>query len=237
MVSYISFLLKKIKNKKILFALLLLFFFALFLFIRTQYYVESFIGTGTHDQDDEKRKTTKPTSKYDLINDLFSKYKDQSQDQDQEKDSDEKEIKISEQEKVGENKALKENQPKELPYFELHPNRCPEGMKSASVLTGSNLTCGKDGKAARAVATIRNGHLAKITVVDGGNGYDEKDPPYVKIHGGRGHGASAKCVVDKDGKVVAVDILDYGYNYIETPEVEIQLPQREIDSCHICVKD
>ncbi len=116
----------------------------------------------------------------------------------------------------------------------FYPNQCPSGKNSIASLRGTNIQCGDfESRPAKLIAEIRKGHLSNIIVVDGGNGYNHEFPPLVKIVSSVGNGASAKANVSENGKIESVDIIDYGYNYVETPDVEIEPPQ--LDSvCHLC---
>ncbi len=116
----------------------------------------------------------------------------------------------------------------------FYPNQCPSGKNSIASLRGTNMKCGDfESRPAKLIAEIRKGHISNIIVVDGGNGYNHEFPPLVKIISSVGNGASAKANVNQEGKIESVDVIDYGYNYVETPSIEIEPPQLE-SVCHLC---
>ena len=55
----------------------------------------------------------------------------------------------------------------------------------------------------------------------------------VNIQSTSGNGASCKAIVNKNGTISAIDIIDYGYGYVETPSIEIEPPQMD-GVCHLC---
>ena len=72
---------------------------------------------------------------------------------------------------------------------------------------------------AKAVAVIRGGLLASITITDGGSGYTKE--PAVIITGGGGTGAAAKAFIE-NGRVVEIVILSSGSGYSAAPTVTIE---------------
>jgi hypothetical protein len=262
-----------IKNKKYYFVILLL-LFILFLFY---FYgmrsltnnMETFIGKGKSsddlddlDNNDSKKNSYKsfpPTSKYDLLNDIFGKNQPGKEKSETDVKGGVKEIpirnlQIQEQPKLELEKSdLQKNVSKLddakalLGKCDFYPNKCPNGMSSVTSLTGSNMKCspkgeggeGGEGRVAKAVAEIQSGHLSKIIVIDGGSGYNQENPPNVKIEGGQGSmnsdssSGSASAEVGSDGQVKSIDIINYGYNYMETPKVVIEPPQMA-SVCHLC---
>ncbi|HNQ89967.1 MAG TPA: hypothetical protein PKM73_15205 [Verrucomicrobiota bacterium] len=79
---------------------------------------------------------------------------------------------------------------------------------------------------ALATATVVNGFVVGATVIDGGCGYTNVNPPAVWILGGGGSGATAEAVV-VDGVVTAIHVLDAGCCYTDTPKVVIASPPME----------
>ena len=71
---------------------------------------------------------------------------------------------------------------------------------------------------AKAVAVIRGGLLASITITDGGSGYTKE--PAVIITGGGGTGAAAKAFME-NGRVVEIVILSSGSGFTGEPTVII----------------
>jgi hypothetical protein len=115
-------------------------------------------------------------------------------------------------------------------------NKCPSNKSSMATIKGNNLTCGKNGtetKKAEAIAQIKNGHISKIIIINNGVGYNYQNPPKVIIESTSGNGASAKANVDKNGTISSIDIIDYGYGYVETPNINIEPPQMD-GVCHLC---
>ena len=79
--------------------------------------------------------------------------------------------------------------------------------------------------AAQAVAVIRGGLVASITITDGGIGYTKE--PTVTMSGGGGTGATAKAFIE-NGRVVAVVILSSGSGYTGAPTVTIDAPPKSV---------
>ncbi len=118
----------------------------------------------------------------------------------------------------------------------FYSNKCPANMNMMGSLSGTNLKCGnqqQNSVQAMAIAEIQSGHLSKIILVNGGSGYNQENPPKVNIEGGRGNGASATAEVSSEGVVTSIDIVDYGYGYVETPKIVIEAPQME-SVCYLC---
>ena len=105
--------------------------------------------------------------------------------------------------------------------------------------TGSTtiLTCGsvENVKAARAIAIIRNNSVYEINVIDSGSGFNTAKPPKISIEGGKGNGATAEAIIDDDGQLKLIKVINPGYNYTETPNVIIDAPFMN-SSCHLCCK-
>jgi hypothetical protein len=75
--------------------------------------------------------------------------------------------------------------------------------------------------AATATATLVNGFLVGIDVIDGGCGYT--NAPYVRISGGGGSGAMATATVS-NGIVTRITVTDAGFGYTTPPRVQVASP-------------
>ena len=193
----------------------------------------------------------KNKSKYDLLNNIFGEnnhINDSNSDSNTNNDLKIKEIPLSlpktenigkpELEKSELQKSLSkldENKPL-LGSCDFYFNKCPNNKSSMATIKGNNLTCGKnvqESKKAEAIAQIKNGHISKITIINSGSNYNYQNPPKVNILSTSGNGASAKAKVNKDGTISSIDIIDYGYGYVETPNIDIEPPQMD-GVCHLC---
>ena len=67
---------------------------------------------------------------------------------------------------------------------------------------------------------INYGRIEKIKVSSGGEGYDVINPPTLEIEDSTGSGAEGICTVE--GKLVRLDILDTGFDYLQTPNIFIR---------------
>lgn len=225
---------------------------------------EYFIGNKTtllNDDDGEAEKKDysqfPPKSKYDLINNIFGKQKDNDEDnlkENENKDSIKNNsfntkdipISLSESRNIGVQELEKSDLQKSfskiddknplLGTCDFYFNKCPNNKSSMATIKGNNLTCGKnniENKKAEAIAQIKNGFISKITILNPGLGYNYQNPPKISINSSKGNGASAKAIVDKNSTITSIDIIDYGYGYIETPSIEIEPPQMD-GVCHLC---
>jgi len=130
---------------------------------------------------------------------------------------------------------------KVLGTCKFYNDKCPDTHQELGKFSiggvGSNtiLTCGdvENSRPARAMAEIKNNSLFEIHVIDSGEGFNPKNPPKITIEGGKGHGATAEAVIDDDGKLKIIKIINPGYNYSETPNVMIDAPFMN-SSCHFC---
>lgn len=121
--------------------------------------------------------------------------------------------------------------------------KCPEGYSSFGNFSiegvGSNLSlnCGniRDTKPAKAMAEIKNNAIYEIHILDHGHGYLPSQPPRITIEGGKGNGASAEAVVDDNGYLKIIKVINPGYNYIETPNIVIEAQSND-SACHFCCK-
>lgn len=108
-----------------------------------------------------------------------------------------------------------------------------EGVGSNSILSCGNV---QNTKPAKAVAQIKNNSVYEIHITDPGHGFTPTNIPKVSIEGGKGHGATAEAVVDDDGFLKLIKVINPGYNYSETPNVLIDAPFMN-SSCHLCCKE
>ena len=123
-------------------------------------------------------------------------------------------------------------------------DKCPDKYEPLGnfaiqgVGNGSVLTCGdvQDTKPAHAIAQIKNNAIYEIHVTDGGKGFNPSNPPKITVEGGKGHGATASAVIDDDGVLKLIKLINPGYNYTETPNVLIDAPFMN-SSCHLCCKN
>ena len=81
------------------------------------------------------------------------------------------------------------------------------------LINGTEITNYKSGD------VIFFGGIKSIDVLGGGSGYDVVNPPAVKIQSTVGTGATATCNVK--GSFQRIDIIDPGFDYVDTPVVEI----------------
>jgi len=124
-------------------------------------------------------------------------------------------------------------------------DKCPEGYSEngsfslAGFGDGTSITCGDSllKKKCVAVAEVKDSKLKKIHIIDSGLGYQVDTPPIVKIisRNGMGSNANAECIVDDEGKVQYINVINGGDGYIETPLIEIS-DNNSTKSCHLCCK-
>jgi hypothetical protein len=108
-----------------------------------------------------------------------------------------------------------------------------QGIGNSSILTCGNV---QNTKPAHAIAQIKNNSVYEIHITDQGHGFNPSSPPKVSIEGGKGHGATAEAVIDDDGFLKLIKVINPGYNYSETPNILIDAPYMN-SSCHLCCKD
>jgi hypothetical protein len=126
---------------------------------------------------------------------------------------------------------------------QFYNDKCPEGYNSFGNFSiegvGSNLSlsCGnvRDTKPAKAVAEIKNNAIYEIHILEQGHGYIPSQPPRITIEGGKGNGASAEAVVDDNGYLKLIKVVNPGYNYSETPNIVIEAQSND-SNCHFCCK-
>jgi hypothetical protein len=107
---------------------------------------------------------------------------------------------------------------------------------SNSIEGSGILTCGdskNESKIAKAVAVIKNNSVYEIHIIDSGKGYDLQKPPKVIVKGGNGTGCITESIVDDNGTIKIIKVINKGYNYTETPNIIIDQPYSN-SSCHLC---
>ena len=106
----------------------------------------------------------------------------------------------------------------------------------ASVKTNGQMQCNspENEKTATATASISNGSINKIHILDGGSGYNQNNPPNANIVGGGGRNATLKCIV-KNGKITDIIIVKNGEGFHETPDIKIDSPTLS-QECYMCCK-
>lgn len=95
-------------------------------------------------------------------------------------------------------------------------------------------------KQAKAVASIKNGYIDNIHLVDHGLGY--KDDAKIMIVGGNGSDALCSAILDIDNpdkskrtSIKKIEIKNSGRNYNSTPKVVIENPSSN-HKCNLCSK-
>jgi len=111
-------------------------------------------------------------------------------------------------------------------------NECEDGYYfTGAQFSGNLVSCQNNNfNSARAVASIKNGNIKNIHVIDGGENYSEA--PIISILGGNGLDAVGICIL-KDGKVDEIKLTNTGYNYTSTPKIVIEKPH---STCKLCCK-
>jgi len=119
-------------------------------------------------------------------------------------------------------------------------NKCPENYMQLGnfSLEGTSLKCGnvENTKPAVAVAKVKNNNLYEIIILDKGEGYSLANPPNIRIHSRheeKGFGATANAILNENGTIKSIQIINPGYNYTETPNVLIDPPYMSSE-CHLC---
>tara|TARA_B100000780_G_scaffold278858_2_gene254067 strand:+ start:1633 stop:2397 length:765 start_codon:yes stop_codon:yes gene_type:complete len=100
--------------------------------------------------------------------------------------------------------------------------------------SGMKLKCNSDlMKPAKGLAIINNGKLEAIVMMDKGEGY--KTAPKITITGGGGYNGECESYLDDLGAITRIKIVNPGYNYTGTPNINIELPSTS-SSCYLCCK-
>jgi hypothetical protein len=121
----------------------------------------------------------------------------------------------------------------------FYGNKCPTNhielgqFSIEGVTSGMALKCGniQDVIPATGVAEIKNNSVYQIVITNSGKGYSS--PPKIKIHGGKGVGATAEAIIDDNGMVKVIKITNPGNDYTDTPNIIIDPPYMNA-SCHLC---
>lgn len=122
-------------------------------------------------------------------------------------------------------------------------SKCPDnylelGNFSLDGIDNISLKCGniKNTTPTKAIAQIKNGNIYKIIIIDKGEGYLHTKPPKITIKSlseEKGYGATAEAIVDKNGYLTEIKVINPGYAYTETPNILIDAPYMN-SSCHLC---
>ena len=147
-------------------------------------------------------------------------------------------------EKVSKEKIIESSKKSLFGSCQFFNDKCPDNYQPLGnfsiqgISSNSILTCGnvQNTKPARAIAEIKNNSIYEIHITDQGHGFNPSSKPKVSIEGGKGHGASAEAVIDDDGFLKLIKVINPGYNYSETPNVIIDAPFMN-SSCHLCCKN
>lgn len=114
-------------------------------------------------------------------------------------------------------------------------NKCPDGYSSNGYFSilGSDIICGgnENFKKASLIAVIKNKKIYQIHIIEKGSGYDNLSK--INVIGGNGQGAKLEPIIDDNGSIVAINILNPGDLYTETPKVEIL---NNNNKCELCCK-
>lgn len=120
-------------------------------------------------------------------------------------------------------------------------SECTDGFKPTGA-EFEGIKCQNDStiRQAQAVASIKDGRLDSIHLVDSGLGY--KDQPKVMIVGGNGSDALCSAILDVDNKdkmkrssIKKIEVKNSGRNYNSTPQVLIENPHTN-HKCQLCCK-
>ena len=109
-------------------------------------------------------------------------------------------------------------------YFELNP-------ESDASLICNNGNFQTIGRKATAVANITDGKLTNIIITDSGSGYKTEPKVYLEEDGNRG--AKLRAIVDDEGEVKHIDILESGAIINSVPQVEVESPGGG-KGCYLC---
>ena len=120
-------------------------------------------------------------------------------------------------------------------------SECTDGYKPTGA-EFEGIKCQNDtsSRQAKALASIKNGRIDNIHLVDPGLGY--KDDTKIMIIGGNGSDALCSAILDVDNKdkskrtcINKIEIKNSGRNYNSTPEVVIENPTSN-HKCKLCCK-
>lgn len=117
---------------------------------------------------------------------------------------------------------------------------CPADYKNMGNLgiSGNNVSLSCNGNTnkviAKAYGIIKNGSVEKIAILDEGKGYEPNSKPKITIEG-NGGGAMAEAVVDDNGNLKVIHVIQGGSGYTESPEIAIEQPN-STHGCNFCCK-
>ncbi len=112
-------------------------------------------------------------------------------------------------------------------------SECSDGYyNTGAEFNGVKCQNDSDSRVAKAVASIKNGYIDNIYLVDKGLGY--KETPKIKILGGNGMDAHATCMIHKNS-VNKIELQNRGRNYNSTPKIIIEAPKTN-HTCKLCCK-
>jgi hypothetical protein len=120
-------------------------------------------------------------------------------------------------------------------------SECTDGFRDTGA-EFEGIKCQNDtsSRQAKAVASIKNGYIDNIHLVDSGLGY--KDDAKIMIIGGNGSDAVCSAILDVDNSdkskrtsIKKIEIKNSGRNYNSTPKVLIENPSSN-HKCKLCCK-
>ena len=118
--------------------------------------------------------------------------------------------------------------------------KCPQGYNSNGTFSakGEHILCGDsvDFKPAKAVAEIRNEQIVNIHIVESGKGYDSNNPPSIIINNGNSNGAVGEAIIDDDGSIKVIKIINAGSKFKDTPIIDIKFVDDNFIQCNFCCK-
>ena len=99
-------------------------------------------------------------------------------------------------------------------------------------IEGTNLKCDKRGQTAKVMASISNGKIRGVQVLEQGKGY--KEAPQITIKG-TGRDAILKTHINKEGELYQVSVVNGGEGFNNTPDLFIDPPNLN-SICYLCSK-
>jgi hypothetical protein len=144
-----------------------------------------------------------------------------------------------------ENKEIIENkrEPEVKPFkldCQFFKGKCPKGYNPNGTFSakGQHVLCGDavDFKPAKAVAEIRNEQIMNIHVIESGKGYDSDNPPSIIINNNNNNGAVCEAIIDDDGSIKVIKVVNPGSKFKDTPIIEIKSVDDNYVQCNFCCK-
>ena len=104
-------------------------------------------------------------------------------------------------------------------------------------IDGNGVQCGNTSNSIKkgyATAKLSKGKIDQIVIVKKGRGYSK--PPKIKIVSKESpkENATAYCLVNKNGSLKKINIINPGEGYLSTPDILI-MPQSDSE-CNLCCK-